>query len=76
MNTAIKKLVQYGIAKGLIEKEDAIYIINRLLELFHIEEYEDPGDIDEETDLEGILQEMLDYACDKGLIKETGTKAR
>ena len=26
MNTAIKKLVQYGIAKGLIEKEDAIYI--------------------------------------------------
>lgn len=76
MNTAIKKLVQYGIAKGLIEKEDAIYIINRLLELFHIEEYEDPGDIDEETDLEGILQEMLDYACDKGLIKENSTTYR
>lgn len=76
MNTAIKKLVQYGIAKGLIEKEDAIYIINRLLELFHIEEYEDPGDIDDETDLEGILQEMLDYACDKGLIKENSTTYR
>ncbi|MBR2061898.1 MAG: hypothetical protein IJ969_01115, partial [Anaerotignum sp.] len=29
---AIKDLAQYGIAKGLIEKEDEVYVINSILQ--------------------------------------------
>lgn len=76
MNRAIKKLVQYGIDKRFIENEDVIYITNRLLELFQMDEYEDPGDIKEEICLEEILETMLDYACDKGLIQENTTTYR
>ena len=38
ISSLIDELVCYGIRKGLIEDEDRIYCINRLLELF-----EEPG---------------------------------
>ena len=34
MNELISELVGYGIEKGLVEEDDKIYVINRLLELF------------------------------------------
>ena len=35
---SLGKLVQYGLAAGLIQKEDKIYIMNTLLELLGMEE--------------------------------------
>ena len=37
MNELISELVGYGIEKGLVEEDDKIYVINRLLELFSAE---------------------------------------
>ncbi len=37
IENAVRELVLYGLATGLIEKEDKIYITNRLLELFGLE---------------------------------------
>lgn len=37
----ILKLTDYGLATGLIEPEDKQYTINRLLELFRLDELED-----------------------------------
>ncbi len=72
----IAKLVQYAEETGLIEKEDKIYAANRLLALFELEDYPvtktEPGD----AKLEEILNSMLDYACEQGLIKEEGIAAR
>ncbi len=70
---SIKKLVEYGLLTGLIEKEDKIYTTNRLLELFGLEELEDGGENLTVTveDLEAILQDMLDYACEKGLVQDS-----
>ena len=39
----IRKLVEYGLKTGLVEKEDEIYTVNRLLELFELDEIEDKG---------------------------------
>ncbi|MBD5452478.1 MAG: UDP-glucose--hexose-1-phosphate uridylyltransferase [Lachnospiraceae bacterium] len=69
----IATLVSYGIAAGLLDQSDKIYTINSLLELFGIEDYEEPKSIPEITDpaafdLEGLLKEMLDYAAEKGLL--------
>lgn len=70
---SIKKLVEYGLLTGLIEKEDKIYTTNRLLELFGLDELEDGGEDAAVSveDLEAILKEMLDYACEKGLTQDS-----
>ena len=67
---AIRQLVNYGLDTGLVEKNDEIYTINRLLELFQLDEYEEPGTPDEKAELEDILKNMLDYAADQGILKE------
>ena len=43
----IKKLVAYGIGARLIQPEDEIFMINQYLDLFGLDEYDDP-DIDDE----------------------------
>ena len=68
----IEKLVAYGISTGLVEKEDEIYTINRLLELFQLEDFEKSDTtvtcgVDE---LEGLLNRMMDYAYVAGIMKE------
>lgn len=77
----ILKLVKYAKATGLIEKEDEVYTINRLLELFEVDDIEDAtfdkingeGDYTQEQAeevLEDILEEMMEYAYENGLMKE------
>ena len=79
----ILKLTDYGLATGLIAPEDQQYTINRLLELFGLDELEDtvvdaykkqPALTQEgaEEALEEILRQMLDYAHDKGILEEDG----
>lgn len=69
----ICKLVTYGLQKNLIQKEDIIFTTNRLIELFGLEEFD--GNIDAESTeqicLEEVLQNMLEYACQKGLIEDS-----
>ena len=67
---AIKDLAQYGIAKGLIEKEDEVYVINSILQELQLDEYEEPAG-EGETELEPILKVLLDYACEKGIIEDS-----
>ena len=77
----ILELTEYGLVTGLIEPEDKRYTINRLLELFGLDEmeeeveeaYEKRPDMTEEqaeNALEGILAGMLDYAAEQDLLAE------
>ena len=71
----IAELVQYGIAAGLLDETDRIYTINSLLDLFGIEDYEEPECLPEITNpadfnLEGLLKEMLDYAWEHNLMTD------
>ena len=66
---SIKKLVCYGLEKKLIEKEDIIYVTNRILNLLKIEEYNEPVENYENIELEEVLKELLDYAAAKGLLE-------
>lgn len=75
----IRDLVQYGLVTGLVEPEDEIYTTNRLLELFGLDEYEFEFGLQADSDenglvakLPGILKEMMDYAVEKGIMKEDG----
>ncbi len=71
----ISTLVNYGIAAGLLDDADRICTTNALLDLFGLDEYEEPADPavigDPATfDLEGLLKQMLDYAAEKGLLPD------
>ncbi len=64
-NESIKGLVEYALGCGLIEQEDAVWAVNRILEVMHLDSYEEP-----ETVPEKPLHEILDDLCDAAL--ETG----
>ena len=64
---AIKALVQYGLEKGLLTEDDAIYARNQILEALKMDEYEEPKGEGElaGADLEKILKVLLDHAAEK-----------
>lgn len=66
----ICKLVKYGLDKKLIEQQDEIFTINRLLELLELDDFESV-EIKEEVCLQDVLKNMLDFACQKGLIENS-----
>ena len=77
----ILELVEYGLVTGLVEPEDKIYTINRLLELFALDEmedeviasYEQREPLSKEAALDGLeelLSDMLDYAAEQGLMPD------
>lgn len=85
INELIGRLVRYARITGLIEPEDADYTVNRLLELFELEDYRESveqdklreaGSTDEVLKLEEILASMLDYAYEKGILKENSITCR
>ena len=65
----IKKLVTYGLDKKLIEPEDETYTINQYLEVFRLDEYDDPDITGEEIVLPEILDRLTDAAYDRYIIK-------
>lgn len=67
----ISRLLHFARQKGLIAPEDEVYAANRLLDVLHVEEYV-PEEVDETLETATpILQCMLDYAAEKGLIEGT-----
>ena len=77
---SILELVKYGLTTGLVEKEDAVFTANSLLELFRLDDIEDsvfekyvsqPSWTQQEAEerLEGILEDMMIYAYDNGLME-------
>ncbi len=77
----ILELTEYGLVTGLVEPDDQVYTMNRLLELLEVDDIEDevfeayekrPPMTQEsaENALEGILEEMMEYAYEKGIMKE------
>lgn len=82
----ILDLADYALATELITEEDKVYTINRLLELFCLEELEDDKvnahknicktREEAENALPEILGDMLDYAYDQGITKENGVVYR
>ena len=82
IQTDIKKLIGYGVQRGLVPEEDVVYTANKLLELFGLEELECVCSADKEassvpeSELEAILGRMCDYAFEKGLIAENSVTYR
>ena len=69
INTYITELVNYGIRNGLIDELDRIYSINRLVELMELDEYSAPETMPEERPVNLILEDMMTWAFEHGVMK-------
>ncbi|MBR3300126.1 MAG: UDP-glucose--hexose-1-phosphate uridylyltransferase [Clostridia bacterium] len=67
IDTAVRKLVCYGLEKGLFDKRDEVFVTNRILEALGLDGIECFDNFDN-VDLESTLAELLDFACEKGII--------
>ena len=63
----VKQLIKYALAKELIQPEDEVYAVNRILDITGIDSYSDPGDV-EMPPLEDILGGLIDAAVKNGII--------
>lgn len=68
---AIKSLVAYAIRENLIEKEDEIWAVNRILEILALDGIPADAKADENAELENMLKCILDYAVEKGLCEDS-----
>ena len=72
MNTKINQLLEYALKNGMIEEYDFDYSANLLIDLFGI--YEFKREEVEDCSIYEILDFMLDYAVEKGMIQDTVTE--
>ena len=74
IDKSIRKLVCYGLEKGFFTKRDEIYVTNRIMEVLELDGI-DCTDCFTDIDLTEVLDEILDFAAQKGLF-EDGITAR
>ena len=65
----VRKLVCYGLKRGLFTERDEIYVTNRILEILQLDEY-NCDTVFSDIDLEETLKALLDYAAEKGLTEK------
>ena len=70
INECINELVAYGLKRGLVDPADEVYVTNRLLELFRLTEHDGVVEQVQPRKLSQILNDMLEYAYQQGMLEE------
>lgn len=68
MDRLISELVSYGMTNELIAKDDKVYVINRLLELFDKKDF--VWSDEKVRSIHMILADMMKYAIEKGIMED------
>lgn len=66
----ISNLVHYAIEKELIKQEDKIFVINSILDLLKINDFEEKQ-VEEKINIAQTLDKICDYAVEKGIIENS-----
>lgn len=71
INREIRNLIEYAILKGLIERRDRVYCINRLLEALNLDSYSEPTDeFNEQLKVEDILENIRIWAVENKRVED------
>lgn len=73
---SIEELAEYGVKAGLLAESDRIYVINQLLALFSVEEYEGESQVAAVRPLHEILVDLTEYAAAHGMLEEDTVTCR
>ena len=65
----IQELIQYGIEKELITSEDEIFLRNQLMDLLQLSAWKTPALPEVLPTIDEILDKLVSYAAEKGIIK-------
>lgn len=68
---AINRLLDYGVRKNIITVEDTVYVRNRLLDALGLCEWVDTEAHSEGMTAEEVLNPLVDYAVEQGIIPDT-----
>ena len=71
---AVNRLLDFGLHKGLLTRRDVNYAANQLLAILHIPEFQREEQPCTEDLPEEILQVLLDYAAEQGIIENTANE--
>ena len=63
-NYLITELVNYGIKSGLVDEQDRVYTVNRLIEVLDLDEYSEPEEEIIPRELHLILEDFLNLQGD------------
>ena len=66
----IDELVRYGEKNGLVAAEDRVYVINRLLEILQLDEYQTPEQETPVRPVHEILADLMENAYSRGVMTE------
>lgn len=66
---AIQKLMDYGLQNDLIQPEDRYVVQNQYMEIFRLNDWQTSGEASSETEIDAILQPLIDYACAQHLME-------
>ncbi len=67
---AIKSLIDFAVKERLIQNEDRIWAVNRVLEILQMDSTDTDAEV-KNAELEEILKVILDYAVEKGLCEDS-----
>lgn len=77
ISVEIEKLIKYGIQKKLIEVEDRIYVINRIMDILKLNDIEDVNISKDEIETPTvILDNIIDFAFQNGILESNGIESR
>ena len=73
IESAIKQLVCYAEERGLSEKIDRVYLINRVLEVLKLDSFKDDGIEYTNVQLQPVLDAILENAISRGVLEDSPT---
>ena len=76
INEAISKLATYAVRTGLVEECDYIWAVNTILDVLKLDSYTDPQKDWGEIELNAVLDELMDDAHARGVLKENSVVYR
>jgi len=76
INEAISKLAAYAVRTGLVEECEYIWAINTILDVLKLDSYTDPQKEWDEIELNVVLDELMDDAYARGVLKENSVVYR
>ena len=71
MEAAVQKLIEYALQKKLITAYDVYVVRNQLIEALHLTEWKDCTVSYDGEPIDAILEPLVQYACDAGIIADT-----
>lgn len=76
IDCAVSKLATYALRTGLIETCEYRWAINTIIDVLNLDSYVEPGCEWEEINLTEVLDELLDDAFNRGVLKENSVAYR